>query len=443
MGLNSSGVRQIAQANATGDAEIVARTQSVLRRSSIALGVIGAFILACFSRQVSVLTFGDESRAGAIVLLSVAVLLRLVSDGQTAMLQGHRRILDFAKVGIIGTVLGAATSIALVWYLRQDGVAPSIVVAVLITACASWWYTRGLLDRAPRLSWVEAKDEVEALLKLGFTFMASSMMMMGTAYIVRLIVLRKIGFDATGLYQAAWVMGGLYIGFILQAMGADFYPRLTASASDHAACNRMVNEQTRVGLLLAGPGAIATLTMAPLLITVLYSSQFGPSVAILRWICLGATLQAITWPMGFIILAKGERNVFFWTELAWSTVNVALAWVCVEFFGLTGSGMAFFGSYLFHVCQIYPIVHRLTGFRWDRKNLQIGSMFLMAITGVFLAFELLPWVQATVFGAVALFLSTLYSVRSLLTLVTTQGLPGRVTKLLTFARLMERPAQGY
>ena len=45
----------------------------------------------------------------------------------------------------------------------------------------------------------------------------------------------------------------MYVGFILQAMGSDFYPRLTAVADDHAECNRLVNEQAQIGLLLAGP----------------------------------------------------------------------------------------------------------------------------------------------------------------------------------------------
>ena len=79
----------------------------------------------------------------------------------------------------------------------------------------------------------QVRQEASALLKLGSAFMASGLMTMGVAYVVRVIVLRKIGFEATGLYQSAWTLGGLYVGFILQAMGADFYPRLTASSHDH------------------------------------------------------------------------------------------------------------------------------------------------------------------------------------------------------------------
>lgn len=77
-------------------------------------------------------------------------------------------------------------------------------------------------------------------------------------------------------------------------MGTDFYPRLTAVAEDNAQCNRLVNEQTEVGLLLAGPGILATLALAPLVLVIFYSSRFVAAVGVLRWICLGTLLQVVT-----------------------------------------------------------------------------------------------------------------------------------------------------
>ena len=91
-------------------------------------------------------------------------------------------------------------------------------------------------------------------------------------------------------------------------MGADFFPRLTAVAQDNSECNRLVNEQAEVGLLLAGPGVLGTLTFAPLVIQLFYSARFGPAVEILRWICLGMMLRVASWPMGYILLAKGARQ---------------------------------------------------------------------------------------------------------------------------------------
>jgi PST family polysaccharide transporter len=259
--------------------------------------------------------------------------------------------------------------------------------------------------------------------------MASAMMMMGSAYVVRITILRTLGFDATGLYQSAWTLGGLYVGFILQAMGADFYPRLTASATDNVACNRMVNEQARVGLLLAGPGAIATLTLAPLVIALFYSSRFGPAVGILRWICLGGALRVITWPMGFIILAKGKQGLFFVSELAWTIVHVGLAWTLMKAFGLNGAGMAFCGSYIFHGLLIYPLVNRLSGFRWSRDNCHTGLLFLSLIVAVFCGFGGLPLSAAACIGILAALLSAFYSLRVLATLTSPNRVPGPLRRM--------------
>ena len=91
--------------------------------------------------------------------------------------------------------------------------------------------------------------------------MASAVLTTGAAYGMRVICADAVGIEAAGLYQSAWALGGMYVGFILQAMGSDFYPRLTAVADDHTECNRLVNEQAQIGLLLAGPGVIGTLTL--------------------------------------------------------------------------------------------------------------------------------------------------------------------------------------
>lgn len=429
MGVNTSGVRQIAEAAGSGNPERIAQTTTVLRRTSIVLGVLGAALLIAFSKQVSTLTFGTDQHASAVSLLSIAVLFRLVSAGQGALIQGLRRISDLAKMGVLGALFGTLISIPLVYFFREKGVVPSLIAVAAMTILTSWWYSRRVHIQTPSLTISQVGHETAGLLKLGFAFMATGLMTMGAAYAVRITVLHQLGFEATGLYQSAWTLGGLYVGFILQAMGADFYPRLTANADDNAACNRMVNEQTRVGLLLAGPGVIASLTFAPLVIALFYTAKFHAAAAVLRWICLGTTLQVITWPMGFVILAKGRSNIFFWSDFAWTVVYIGLAWVCVKSFGLNGTGIAFFGSYIFHLFLTYPITRRLSGFRWSAENTKMGLFFLSVIAVVFCGFYLLPFYLAVCIGIACLILTSVYSIRILMTLVSLNRLPGPLRRL--------------
>ena len=396
MGVNASGVRQIAEAVGAGDTERIARAVVVLRRTAALLGVLGAALLIAFSRPVSTFTFGNEQHTTAVRLLSITVLLTSLSGGQAALLQGMRRISDLVKMGILGAALGTIVSIPIVYALREDGIVPALISGAAISLIVSWWYSRKIKIGTPSMTLPQMGHEAADLLKFGFAFMASGLMMTGASYAIRVFILRKLGFEAAGLYQSAWTLGGMYVGVILGSMGTDFYPRLTAAAKDNNACNRLVNEQTQVSILLAAPGVIATLTLAPLVITLFYSSKFQEAVEVLRWLCLGMALRVISWPMGYIIIAKGARNLFFWSELAWTVVYVALAWGCVNAFGLNGAGIAFFGSYVFHVLMTYLFARRLSGFQYSAANVKVSLLFTLILGLVFCGFYGLPYPVALV-----------------------------------------------
>jgi PST family polysaccharide transporter len=423
LGINASGVRQIAAATSSGDGARIARTVTVLRRVALVLAAFGAIALVAFASPVSRLTFGDNAHTAAIALLSLAVAFRLIADAQGALIQGMRRIGDYAQMGVLGALLGTVVGIPLVYFLREDGVVPALVAVAAMSIAVSWWYSRKVRVERVVMTTADIAHETGALLKLGVAFMGSGFLMMGSAYAVRIIVLRNAGLDATGFYQAAWTIGGLYVGFVLQAMGADFYPRLVGVAHDRDECNRVVNEQAHVSLLLAAPGVVATLACAPLVIHVLYTSEFEAAVGVLRWIALGMALRIVSWPMGFIIVAKGEQQIFFLTELAWTIVGIGLAWLLVARFGLDGAGMAFFGSYVFHGLMIYPIVRKLSGFRWSAANLKAGLMFVGTIALAFTALMALPGVWGTAIALLVTLATSLYSLDALLLLVPLSRLP--------------------
>ena len=437
MGINASGVRQIAEAAGTGDTERIARAAVVLRRTAILLGVLGALMLIAFSRQISILTFGGEQHAFAVRLLSATVFFSCLSSGQGALIQGTRRISDLVRMGVLGAIAATIIGLPLVYLFREDGIVPSLICGAAISLIASWWYSRKIAVRSPSMTVAQIGHEAAGLLKLGFAFMASGLAVTGASYAIRVFVLRKVGFDAAGLYQSAWTLGGMYVGVILGAMGTDFYPRLTAVARDNGTCNRLVNEQTQVSILLAAPGVLATLTLAPLVIALFYSPKFQEAVEVLRWLCLGMALRVISWPMGFIIIAKGARNLFFWAELAWTAVYVALAWICIHAIGLNGAGIAFFGSYIFHIVMIYLIVRRVSGFQWTCSNVQTGLFFISICGLVFFGFYELPHALAITIGVLAVVASIVYSIRSLLNIASRNAIPPAIRRVLERFRLIE------
>jgi PST family polysaccharide transporter len=409
----------------------MALTVKVLHRTALMLGLLGAILLAVLAVPIAELSFGNADYAPAIAVLSAAILFKLLADARLALLQGMRRIADLAKTNVLGASLGVLATIPLVYFLRERGVALAIVAAAALSFVTAWWYSHKVKVEAPHTHFPasEYRREIRGLLHLGIAFMASGLMMMGAAYAVRVMVLRLEGLDAAGHYQAAWALGGMYIGVVLQAMGADFYPRLVATADDNARCNRLVNEQTQISLLLGVTGVLATLVFAPAVLTIFYSTSFSGATEVLRWICLGVSLRMLSWPMGYIIIAKGDQRLFILTELAWTIVNVGLTYFCVRRFGLTGAGVAFFLSYVFHTVMIYFIVRRVSGFHWSRENKQLCRSFISLIALVFSSFYAFPPIWAYGIGSIAAVLSGIYALHSLLTLVGQDKLPAPVRRV--------------
>lgn len=436
MGLTNSGVRQIAEAVGSQDEQRIARTVLTLRRVAFYTGALGALLLLIFRGPVSRLTFGDELHAGPLALLALAVFFGDVSAGQAALVQGMRRIADLARMTVLGAFYGTLFSIPIIYFYRAEGVVPALVVVAGMSILTSWWYARKVKVRPIPMTLRETTHEAAGLLQLGFVFMSTGLMTMGVAYVVRILILHTINLEAAGYYQAAWSLGGLYFGFILQAMGADFYPRLTAVARDNSECNRLVNEQAEVGLLMAVPGLLATLALAPAVIQVFYSQEFGQAIEILRWICLGMVLRVACWPMGFILLAKGEGKVFFVTELLANALQVCLIWSGLHLFKLPGTGMAFFALYVVYGLGIYGVVRHVSGFRWSSANRKIGLAFGPLVALVFVSSYLLPPWAAVALGLLASLVAGFYSAKLLCALVSPEKLPAPLVKALRWFRLV-------
>ena len=142
MGISSSGVRQIASAVGSGSQSTIAATVFTLRRVCLLLGLMGTAALFLTREQVSKLAFGNADHAFDIGLLSVILLFVALTGGQGALLQGMRRIGDLAKMNILGTAIGAALSIPIVYIWGRQGIPAYMVLTAAVGALISWSYAR-------------------------------------------------------------------------------------------------------------------------------------------------------------------------------------------------------------------------------------------------------------------------------------------------------------
>lgn len=365
LGINTSGVREVAQYHGKGDAMGVAKTVRTLRRVSWFTGIAGMLLLAALAPRISELSFGSSEYSWAIAALGVTILLGNITAGQAAVIQGTRRIGDIARISVWGSLAGTIVSVVIYFALGIDGMILALIGIAVISLLVSSYYAWQIKLEVATPSWSETWIQSRGMLKFGIAMVISGMMGTGVAYATRILITREFNIEAVGIYSAAFSISGIFVQFVLGAMGADFYPRLTAEANNHSRMAQLINEQTEVGLLLAFPGLLSTLFFAPWIITVLYTSEFLEASELLMWFVIGCLGRVISFPLGFSLLAKGQSILFICTETSFNLLHLGMIWVGLEIMGLLGASVAFALLYVF-VTAAMLIINRITiDFRWS------------------------------------------------------------------------------
>ena len=409
-GIGNSGVRQLAAS--AGEESTLAIVRRALWLANLVLGAGGMVILWLLREPVAQWVFGDTARAGEVGWLGLGVFFTLVAGSQTALLQGLRRIGDLARVNVISAFFAAAAGMALVYLLGQAGVLWFVLVAPAISVLVASHYAARLPRPKTSSDWQAISQQWQAMLKLGIPFMVAGLLTSATQLAARAIILRELGLDASGYFQAAWAISMTYIGFVLGAMATDYFPRLTEAISDPARARKLVNEQTEMALLLAGPVLLAMITLAPWVIHLLYAASFAPATEVLRWQVLGDILKVASWPMGFVLLAQGRGAIFIGTELTWNVVYLGALLLGIQELGLVMAGVGFWIAYLIYWGLVMLVVKGSIDHTQARLNVVLTLFFLMAGGGIIFLAAQSPG-AACVLGLMVMMATGIYSLRRL------------------------------
>lgn len=413
LGVGSSGVREVVRANSRDDPEEVARTVIVLRRVCWATGFAGWALTILFCVPLSKLMTGTTGHATAIALLGSILLLREIRAGQLALLQGLRLIGDLARAEVIGAFVGSIAAVLIYFALRANGIVPAMVATTLIGLAGSWWFARRVTVRQLAVSLKQTLSGFRQLVGLGMAFMWGGVVGAALDMFTRTLITRKFGIEAAGVYQAAWALSGMFASFVLSAMAADFYPRLTAAIHDREQAARIVNEQTEIGVLLALPGLLGVLAFAPMAIKLLYTSQFLPAADLLPWMALGVFGQVVSWPLGFVQIATGAGRWFATTETITALIWALLVYVMVQYSGIVGAGYAIAAIYSIHVVVNIWVARRLIGFSWSRETCQLLLASATFVAAAFVSRLLPAGIVSLGVGSLLTFAGALFSIRGL------------------------------
>lgn len=353
------------------------------------VGLPVAVAMSLFREPIAAAMLGGPEHGFDVILVSLALLCNLVSGTWLSILNVHHRVKALALYGIMHVVASSAISLFMVWRLGERGIALSVVAGSLAGIALSWWIHRRELPPAPRVAAPAQVAGARArLLRFGIPYSASLFVGAGVQFALPALVLNALGETDVGYFRAAVAISVTYLGFLLNAMAFDYYPRVSAVSDQPDQLVALVNQQHRLVLLLAGPMILGLLALAPFLIPLIYDPAFTPAVEVLEWQLVGDVLKFASWTMGFVVVARQGSLVVFGVELLAGVNTLVTSWLGMRLFGVEGAGIGFMLTYATHYLVVYILLRKDIKLQWSMTNL----ILLAVVLALTLTVRILPLV---------------------------------------------------
>ena len=349
------------------------------------------------------------------------LLLTLIAGSQTALLQGLRRIDDLARVSILSALVAASAGILAVYCLGEDGVLWFVLTAPAVNFLVASYYAARLpqVRRRP-YDLAAIQQQWLAMLKLGIPLMSAGLLTLITQLAVRSIVLRELGLEASGYFQAAWAISMTYVGFVLNAMVMDYFPRLTKAISDHDRAKKTRQRASRDGPAASRAGADGHD----------YTCAVGNPFALCTKVSVPRRrysdgkcwVTSSRWPACpcFYFLATGHGGVAIGIQCVWSAAYLGALVLGINEFGLVMAGVGFWIAYLIYFVVVALVANKLIGFNLTKRNWCLTfTLLLVGSFVIFLAAESPS--KSYLVGLIAAFFLAIYSVRRLNHLIDLTG----------------------
>jgi len=353
LGINSSVVRDLSKAFDENDMERFSVIIKVFRRILLILSASGLLCVVLMSPLLSKWAFGSPNKALDYCCLSLIVYFTLLAQGNDALLIGMRRIKAMAMCSLIGSVVTLAASIPFFYFWGLKGIVPGLIISTVANYLVTYFYVRKICLSENRITWDQVKSYGRPMIILGVAMVFASLLGNVTTYLINVSITRLGGLADLGYFNAGISMTMQSVMLVFSAMSADYFPRLVASLSDNDRMNDTINQQSEILLYLSVPLLSIMIIGSPLIITILLSSEFQIMQHFIRVLCLGMLFKAVSYALGYVSFAKGDKKVYVFLEgIYGNVVNLILSVGMYYLWGLTGLAYSFVVGYAFYFIVI-------------------------------------------------------------------------------------------
>ena len=207
--------------------------------------------------------------------------------------------------------MGGGTWVYLGTFVRYEGIVPGMIFSSVCSYLISLYFVSKINIKKMTVSMHTVVKYSKIFISLGMAMVLSQLFGSLSLYVINISVKSLGGLVDLGFYNSAVYIVTYSVMLVFSSMASDYYPRLLSSLKDRMFMNSVINQQTEIIILLAVPILSAMIFFTPLVVRIILSSEFMVIIPLLRILCIGMFLKSISYALGYVSLAHGEKNVYF------------------------------------------------------------------------------------------------------------------------------------
>jgi PST family polysaccharide transporter len=333
LNINNGITKEVSEAIASGDADLVGRTVDTAALLQSCAAVMLAAASLVFTERLTEFVFSDRSYwpyfAGIVLTAPLAVALSGIAY---PVFYGLRKVASCTRLAILNTLASLALVLPLVFFYKTKGMLLQIIAASIMSFALSYYFIRRDTPVRIRLDTAffakgRFRDISSRLFRFGLIGFIPANVNMFVLLYLRGLFMKQYGVDANGYFQVGYAMSAYYLPFITNSVWGHFYPQM-CSLKEKRDINFELGQFVRFALFVATAIAAAFIIFRKYIIVALYSAQFMKAYDMLAVQAVGDIFFVIFYIFTASLTARRRfRDVILFSMLTYNGSMLAVFWL--------------------------------------------------------------------------------------------------------------------
>ncbi len=304
---------------------------------NLGLGAVMTIIVAACAPLVEGF-YSDPRIATVTVVLAFTFVLNGLNTQHMALLRREMHFASIARIGLSSAIIGNSAAIALAWAGAGYWALVASSIASGLSSVLVSWRLNPWRPGLPRFD-----PDVIPMLQFGgylflFTVLAYVAMNLPTV-----IAGWLGGASSAGLFDRAFVVLALLLGYVLEPLGMVVPTALARLQNNPADFRLYYLRSVAHATVIAAPVCVVCVTFADDIVATLLGAQWSEAARFLRLLGVSALAQVLCNTAGWLNLARGySHRMLQWGIFGWTFIIISL--LCGSRFGLEGIAAAYSAS---------------------------------------------------------------------------------------------------